>query len=69
MMVVVTAAAVPVFIMRSRCVSIAMGVMMNDRVAARVARMRAHQCDQSGEDRADQRQKNDCLIMHPPHGA
>jgi hypothetical protein len=66
MMVVVTmAVAMPVIIMRSRCVSITTGVMMIDRIAAWVARMRAHECDQSGEDRADQRQKNDCLDHAP----
>ena len=36
-------------------------VMMLDRVAARIARMRAEDRDQAGENRADQRQKDDCL--------
>ena len=36
-------------------------VVMLDRVAARVARMRAEDGDQPGENRADQRQKDDCL--------
>ena len=36
-------------------------VMMLDRIAARIARMRAEDRDQAGENRADQRQKDDCL--------
>ena len=36
-------------------------VMMLDGVAARVARMRAEYRDQARKQRADQRQKDDCL--------
>jgi len=39
-------------------------VMMLDGVTARIARMRAEDRDQSRENRADQRQKDDCLD-HP----
>ena len=36
-------------------------VMMLDRIAARVARMRPEDRDQAGQNGAQQRQKNDCL--------
>ena len=36
-------------------------VMMLDLIAARVARMRAEESDQAGENGAQQRQKDDCL--------
>ena len=36
-------------------------VMMLDRIAARVARMRPVDRDQAGQNGAQQRQKNDCL--------
>jgi hypothetical protein len=36
-------------------------VVMLDRVATRVTRMRTEYGDQSRKDRADQRQKDDCL--------
>ena len=36
-------------------------VMMLDGVAARIARVRTEDRDQAGENRADQRQKDDCL--------
>ena len=36
-------------------------VVMLDRVAARVARMRAENGDQAREDGANQRQEDDCL--------
>ena len=38
-------------------------VVMLDRIAARVARMRAEDRDQPGENGAQQRQKDDCLDM------
>ena len=46
-----------------RCMGIgAMGVVvMFDLIAARVARMRTEDRDQSGKNRADQRQKDNCL--------
>jgi hypothetical protein len=41
---------------------IAVGVvMMLDGVAARAARMGAHQSNDARKDRAEQRQENDCL--------
>ena len=40
-------------------------IMMLDDIAARAARMRSKQRDQSGDDGAEQRQKNDCLIHCP----
>ena len=40
-------------------------VMMLDGIAARVARMRAEYRDQPRENRADQRQKDDCLNHLP----
>ena len=60
---VVMAVIVGMIIMGIRCVGIgAMRVvMMLDRVAARIARMRAEYRDQPGENSADQRQKDDCL--------
>ena len=62
MMVVVTVGVtVPMFIMRSRRVSMTVVVVMIDRITAGIAPMRAHQCNQRGEDRADQRQEDDCL--------
>jgi hypothetical protein len=36
-------------------------VMMLDRIAARVARMRPEDRDQAGQNGAQQRQKDDCL--------
>jgi hypothetical protein len=36
-------------------------IVMLDRVAAGIARMRAKNRDQAGENSADQRQKDDCL--------
>ena len=36
-------------------------IMMLDDIATRIARMRPEDRDQPREDRADQRQKNDCL--------
>ena len=36
-------------------------IAMLDRIAARMARMRAEDGDQAGQDRAQQRQKDDCL--------
>jgi hypothetical protein len=36
-------------------------IVMLDRIAARVARMRTEDSDQARENRADQRQKDDCL--------
>ena len=36
-------------------------VMMLDLIPARIARMRAENRDQARENRADQRQKDDCL--------
>jgi hypothetical protein len=39
-------------------------IVMLDRIAARIARMRAEYRYQAGEYRADQRQKDDCL-NHP----
>ena len=36
-------------------------VVMLDRIAARVARMRAEDRDQAGQNGAQQRQKDDCL--------
>ena len=36
-------------------------VVMLDRVAARIARMRAEDRDQAGKNGAQQRQKDDCL--------
>ncbi len=45
---------------RHRAVTMRVVVML-DGVAAWIARMRANYRDQAGEDRADQRQKDDCL--------
>ena len=62
-MVVVTMVIMAVIVMGIRrvgAVTVAVIVML-DRVAARVARMRAEDSDQAGENRADQRQKDDCL--------
>ena len=63
MMVVVTMVIVAVIIVRSsRMGAVAMAVVvMLDRIAARVARMRTEDSDQARENRADQRQKDDCL--------
>jgi hypothetical protein len=36
-------------------------VMVFDRIAARIARMRPEYRDQAGQNGAQQRQKNDCL--------
>ena len=36
-------------------------IVMLDRIAARVARMRPEDRDQAGQNGADQRQKDDCL--------
>ena len=36
-------------------------IVMLDRIAARISRMRTEDSDQAGEYRADQRQKDDCL--------
>ena len=48
--------------MGSRGMGIAMGVvMMLDDIPARIACVRPEYRDQPGEQRADQRQKNDCL--------
>ncbi len=41
-------------------------IVMLDRIAARVARMRAEDRDQPREDGAEQRQKDNCLIHAPP---
>ena len=46
--------------MRVRVMPMAVIVML-DRVAARVARMRPEQRDQAGQNGAQQRQKDDCL--------
>jgi hypothetical protein len=52
-------------VMRIRCMGIGAVTMrvvvMLDRIAARVARMRPEYRDQAREYRADQRQKDDCL--------
>jgi hypothetical protein len=60
MMVVMT-----VVVVCFRGVSVGVGTMrvtvMLDRVAARAARMRAVQRDDAGQDRAQERQKDDCL--------
>ena len=40
-------------------------VMMLDRIAARMARMRPEQRDQAGQDRAQQRQKDNGLDHSP----
>ena len=63
MMVVMTMVIMTVIVMRIRRVgmgAVAMIVML-DRIAARVARMRTEDSDQARENRADQRQKDDCL--------
>ena len=66
MMVVVTVdVAVPMFIMRSSRVSMTVVVVMIDRVTAGIAPMRTHQCNQRGEDRAEQRQEDDGLDHAP----
>src|SRR5690606_16677642 len=65
MIVVIVGVTMPVIIMRRRRVSMTVAVMMIDRIAAGIAPMRAEQRDQPGEDRADQRQKDDCLDHSP----
>jgi hypothetical protein len=40
-------------------------VMMFDRIAARIARMRSEDRDQAGQNGAQQRQKDDCLNHQP----
>ena len=63
-MVIVAVVVGGMIVMGIRGVSIAMAVriaVMLDRVAARIARMRAEDRDQARENRADQRQKDDCL--------
>ena len=64
-MVVVTVIIMAVIVMGIRrmgmgAVTMAVIVML-DRIAARVARMRTEDSDQARENRADQRQKDDCL--------
>ena len=65
MMVVMTMVIMAVIVMGIRrmgmgAVTMAVIVML-DRIAARVARMRTEDSDQARENRADQRQKDDCL--------
>ena len=65
MMIVVTMVIMAVIVMGirrmgMRAVTMAVIVML-DRVAARIARMRTEDSDQARENRADQRQKDDCL--------
>ena len=61
-MVVVTVVvmALPSWHRRMGAVTMAVVVML-DRIAARVARMRSEDSDQARENSADQRQKDDCL--------
>ena len=64
-MIVVAVVIVTMVVMRSSRVGIsAMAmpvIMMFDRVATRVARMRPEYGDQAGQNGAQQRQENDCL--------
>ena len=63
-MVVMAVVIVPVAVMgvsRMGMSAMRVVVMMVDRIAARVARMRTEDSDQARENRADQRQKDDCL--------
>jgi hypothetical protein len=60
---VVVAVIIGMFVMGSRRMGVgAMRiVVVLDLISARIARMRAEDRDQPREDRADQRQKDDCL--------